>query len=65
MLLRIPIDALHIEFAGCNSEFNFTIAGWSSNKKHMITRGKAVLNGSFEVLMSNCNIKIEYFIINY
>ena len=59
-LLRLPNDALHIEFAGRNSEFNFTVAEWSSNKRHMITRCKPVMNSPIEVFMTNCNIKIEY-----
>ena len=59
-LLRIPNDALHIEFAGRNSEVSFTIAEWTSNKKHITTRCKAVMNSPVEVFMSNCNIGIEH-----
>ena len=59
-LLRIPNDALHNEFAGRNSEFNFTIAEWTSNKEHMITRCKPVMNSPVKVFMSDCNIRIEY-----
>ena len=44
MLLRILNDALHTEFAGRNSGLNFTIAEWTLNKKHMITRCKPVMN---------------------
>ena len=62
-LLHIPNDALHIEFEGRNSEFNFTIAERTSNKKHMITRCKPVMKAqlkfSCQIVISESNIRIE------
>ena len=50
---QIRYCAFRMTHAGQNSEFNFTIAKWTSNKKHMITRCKPVMNSPIEVFMSN------------